>query len=106
MSVLTEFSMFPTDKGSSVSAYVSRILDGIDRSGVAYQLTPMGTVFETETLNEALDVIRQSYECIEKDCERVYVSVKMDIRQGQSGRMKKKIESVERKIGRPVRTGT
>jgi len=42
MSVLVEFSMFPTDKGESVSAYVSRIIKMIDESGVPYKLTPMG----------------------------------------------------------------
>ena len=41
MSVLLEFSMFPTDKGESVSAYVGRILTFIDGSGVSYRLTPM-----------------------------------------------------------------
>jgi uncharacterized protein (TIGR00106 family) len=102
MSVLVEFSMFPTDKGNSVSAYVSRIIDGIDRSGVAYQLTPMGTVFETETMDEALAVIKNSYAELEKDCHRVYTNIKMDIRQGTSLRMTKKIESIENKLGRRI----
>ncbi|MCU0970108.1 MAG: thiamine-binding protein, partial [Rubrivivax sp.] len=35
--------MAPAGKGESVSAYVARILDVIDKSGVDYQLTPMGT---------------------------------------------------------------
>ncbi len=30
MSVLMEFAMFPTDKGESISEYVSRILKIID----------------------------------------------------------------------------
>jgi len=46
MSVLLEFSMFPTDKGESISAYVSRILTLIDDSGVPYRLTPMGTIVD------------------------------------------------------------
>ena len=44
--VLLEFSMSPLGKGESVSKYVARSLDIIDRSGVAYQLNPMGTVPE------------------------------------------------------------
>ena len=32
--LLAEFSMTPLDKGESVSAYVSRSIDIIDRSGI------------------------------------------------------------------------
>ncbi|HET9313759.1 MAG TPA: MTH1187 family thiamine-binding protein, partial [Nitrospira sp.] len=46
--VLLEFSMSPLGKGESVSKYVSRSLDIIDKSGVPYQLTPMGTILEGE----------------------------------------------------------
>ena len=44
--VLLEFSMFPLDKGESVSQYVARSVDIIDRSGLAYQTHAMGTVVE------------------------------------------------------------
>jgi uncharacterized protein YqgV (UPF0045/DUF77 family) len=50
MSVLFEFAMFPTDKGESVSKYVSKIIDMIDKSGVDYKLTPMGTVIECKDI--------------------------------------------------------
>ena len=46
--VLLEFSMAPLGQGESVSAQVARILDVIDRSGVPYRLTPMGTILEGE----------------------------------------------------------
>jgi len=102
MSVLVEFSMFPTDKGESVSAYVSRIIKMIDESGVPYKLTPMGTVFETETIEEALDVIRKAYRELESDCNRVYSVVKFDIRKGRKNRLVQKIKSVEAKLGKEV----
>ncbi len=102
MSVLVEFSMFPTDHGESKSAYVSRIIDMIDKSGVPYKLSPMGTTFEAETIEDALKIIEQAYKVLEPDCNRVYSSLKMDIRKGTSGRMKSKIESVEKAIGRNV----
>ena len=106
MSVLLEFAMFPTSgdcrDSASVSKYVSRIIDMIDQSGAAYQLTPMGTIVETETMREALDIVEKSYEALEGDCERVYSSLKLDIRKGKSNRLKTKIASVEREIGREV----
>jgi len=42
MSALIEFSMFPTEQTQSKSAFVARVLDIVDKSGLAYQLTPMG----------------------------------------------------------------
>jgi uncharacterized protein (TIGR00106 family) len=102
MSVLVEFAMFPTDKGESVSSYVSRIIKMIDESGINYKLTPMGTVFEVETMDEALKIIEKAYKQLEKDCNRIYSVVKFDIRKGKSGRLKQKIESVEKKLGKQV----
>ncbi len=36
------------------------------------------------------------------ECERVYATIKLDIRRGELGRLKGKIVSVEAKIGRSV----
>jgi len=47
MSVLIEFSIFPTDKGESKSKYVARVIKMIKESGVTYQFTPMSTIIET-----------------------------------------------------------
>ena len=102
MSILLEFAMFPTDKGESVSEYVSRIIKMIDASGLSYQLTPMGTIVETGTMKEALNLIEKAYEQLEPDCDRIYSSLKFDIRRSGTNRLKQKIESVENKIG-PVK---
>lgn len=102
MSFLVEFSMFPTDKGESVSPYVSRIIDMIDKSGIPYKLTPMGTVFETDTMEQALDIINRAYKQLEPDCNRVYTVIKMDIRKGAQNRIDGKIKSVEEKLGKQV----
>jgi len=58
----------------------------------------MGTLIETETLPEALEVISEAYKILEVDCERVYVTVNIDIRKGEMGRMDSKIRSVEDKL--------
>lgn len=105
MSVLLEFSMFPTSadgrEGSSVSRQVSKIIDAIDKSGVSYVLTPMGTVVETETMREALNIIELAYEQV-SDCDRVYSSLKFDIRKGKKNRLITKIESIEKTLDKTV----
>jgi uncharacterized protein (TIGR00106 family) len=105
MSVLLEFSMFPTSNecvdGSSVSSYVSKVIDAIDKSGVSYRLTPMGTVIETETMKEALAIIELAYKQLQ-DCDRVYSSLKFDIRKNTKNRLKTKIASVEKILKREI----
>lgn len=105
MSILLEFSMFPTSdecrEGSSVSKHVSKVIDAIDKSGVAYQLTPMGTVIETETMKEALAIIELAYAQLE-ECDRVYSSLKFDIRKNTKDRLKTKIASIEKVLNREV----
>ena len=99
MSVLVEFAMFPTDKGESVSEYVSRIIKMFKDGDIPYELTPMGTVFEVDRIEEATEVINKAYKLLEPDCNRVYTTIKMDIRKGKKNRMKQKIESIKKKIG-------
>ena len=99
MSVLLEFSMFPTDKGENVAKYVSKVIKMIDESGYDYQLTSMGTIIETYTVEEALKVVQDAYMVLEPHSNRVYSSLKMDIRKGDMGRLKSKIASVEQIIG-------
>lgn len=99
MAVLTEFAMFPTDKGSSVSEYVSKIIKMFKEGNVTYQLTPMGTLFETETMKEALKIVQDAYNILEPHTERIYSVVKFDVKKNKSGIMNQKLNSVESKIG-------
>jgi len=99
MSVLMQFAMFPTDKGASASPFVSRVIAMVRESGLPYQLNAMGTIIETETLEEAQAIVHKAYELLSNDCTRVYCTVTFDIRNGKPGRMQKKIASIEEKIG-------
>jgi uncharacterized protein (TIGR00106 family) len=100
MSVLLEFSMFPTDKGESVSNQVSLVIAEIRESGLAYRLTPMGSIIETDQIESALDLVGRCYRVLERaECQRVYASLKLDIRKGRSNGMQAKLDSIREKIG-------
>lgn len=101
--VLAEFSMFPTDKGESVSKYVSQIIDLIDKSGVTYQLTPMGTVLEG-SIDEVFGLIQSCLKTLEPQCNRIYSNIKIDYRVGDSSRMKSKIAKVESLLNREIKS--
>jgi uncharacterized protein (TIGR00106 family) len=99
-----ELSMFPADKGESLSGYVSRVIEMIGDSGVDHQVTPMGTVIETDDVQKALAMIADAYKQLEPDCNRVIATIKLDIRKGKKGRLHGKIESIEQKLGKKVKT--
>jgi uncharacterized protein (TIGR00106 family) len=100
--LLAEFSMTPLDKGESVSAYVSRSIDIIDKSGIPYKLGPMGTCVEGDW-EQVFGVIKACYDRMDEDCNRISISIKVDARRGKGGRLESKVETVEKKLGRTVK---
>lgn len=101
-SILLEFSMSPLTKGESVSKYVSRSLDIIDQSGLDYRLNPMGTVIEG-SWDEVMEVVKECWERMSADCDRISTVMKIDYRKGKTGRLSSKMESVEQKVGRTLK---
>ena len=97
MSVIVEFSIFPMDKGESLSPYVARALKTIQDSGLPYELNPMGTCVEGEW-GEVMALVDRCFQVLEKDCSRINLSLKADYRKGPAGRMKSKVESVKGKL--------
>ena len=101
--VLIEFSMFPTDKGESVSRYVSRSLEIIDDSGLPYKLGPMGTCIEGD-IDQVFAVVKQCFERMSQDCNRIACTLKLDWRRGKSGRLTAKVDSLKQKTDRDLST--
>ena len=97
MSVIVEFSIFPMDKGESLSPYVARALKVIQDSGLPYELNPMGTCVEGEW-SDVMALVDRCFHVLEKDCNRINLSLKADYRKGPSGRMKGKVKSVKEKL--------
>jgi len=101
--VLLEFSMSPFGKGESLSPYVARSLDIIDKSGLPYQLTPMGTIIEGEWA-EVMAVVSACFEAMSADCPRISTQIKIDYRAGPGGRIEAKVAAVEERLGRKLST--
>ncbi len=100
---LMEFSIVPLDKGESLSTYVARCLDVIDSSGLEYRLHSMGTVVEGE-LSQLLALLQQCFAVLQTDCDRITCTVKFDYRAGSAARLESKLQSVQAKLGRRLKT--
>lgn len=102
MSVIVDFSIVPMDKGESVSPYVARAVAVIRDSGLAFRLGPMGTAVEGDDWDRVMGVVQQCFESLQKDCHRIYMTIKVDYRKGDTGRLDGKVASVEGKLPEPA----
>jgi uncharacterized protein (TIGR00106 family) len=94
--------MFPLDKGVSLSTYVARSLAIIERSGLDYRTHSMGTVLEGE-IDQVMAVVRECFEVMRSDCDRIECSIKLDYRKGCRGRLESKVASIEQKLGHAIK---
>ena len=102
---LVEFAITPIGKGESLSAWVARAVEVIDRSGLKYQVGPMSTCIEGEW-EEIFRVLGRCLHEIEKDCNRITMSIKVDHRKNRTGAMEDKVKAVARVLGRPIKTAS
>jgi uncharacterized protein (TIGR00106 family) len=97
MSVIVDFSLFPLDKGESLSPYVARSIKIIQESGLPYEFRAMGTSIEGDW-EEVMAVVNRCVETMQQDCNRIVLNLKADFRKGPSGRLQRKVESVKEKL--------
>jgi uncharacterized protein (TIGR00106 family) len=100
MSTIIEISIFPTDKGTSVSPYVARVLSVVKDSGLPYLLTPMGTCIEGDWA-ALMEVVDSCFQELQSDCDRIYLSLKADYRKNRRDGLHSKVASVEMKLSFP-----
>lgn len=101
--MIVEFSVVPVGRGEELAGPVARILDLVDRSGLPYQLTAMGTLVEGDW-DAVMDLVRRCHEAMRAETGRVYTHVAIDDRPGASGRIAGKVRDVEKILGRPLKT--
>jgi uncharacterized protein YqgV (UPF0045/DUF77 family) len=51
-----------------------------------------------------MGVVTACFEALRTDCDRVSTQIRIDYRKGPAGRLQSKVEAVERRLGRTLRT--
>ncbi len=100
--MLAMFSTFPVDKGSSLGKDVAGVIDLIDKSGLDYQTTALGTLVEGDW-DKVMALIKQCHDKLRESSQRVYTRITVDDRAGAKGRLKGKVTDIEEILGREVR---
>ncbi len=98
MSVLADFSIFPIGKGESLSPYVARCVQVVENSGLPHNLHAMGSEVEADSFEKVAAVIGQCIRELEGECNRLSVTIKLDIRKDHDGALSGKIASVREKM--------
>jgi uncharacterized protein (TIGR00106 family) len=100
--MIVEFSVVPVGQGEELAGPVAKILDIIDRSGLPYQLTAMGTLVEGDW-DEVLGLVRRCHEAMRGEAGRVLTHIAIDDRTGAAGRITGKVRDVEKTLGRTLK---
>jgi uncharacterized protein (TIGR00106 family) len=100
--MIVEFTISPIGVGESLSKYVAKVIDLVDKSGLPYLLTPMGTIVEGEW-DEVMGLIKRCHHLMLEMAPRVTTRIYIDDRPGRKGLLEYKTKSVEEKLGRPIR---
>jgi uncharacterized protein (TIGR00106 family) len=99
--ITAELSIIPigTSK-TSLSDYVAAAVSAIDKNGISYELTGMGTLLESEDLSLLFNAIKEAHEAVFKiGAERVSTSIKIDDRRDSNRTIADKVSSVKKKLG-------
>ncbi len=99
--MLVSFALFPTDKGESVSKYVAKTIDIVDRSGLPYRTSAMSTVIEGNW-DQVFKVIKKCHHAMAKECNRVYMVITIDDRRKAKNRLTGKVDKVEKLLKRKI----
>lgn len=98
--ITAELTIIPIGTGStSLSSYVAAAVASLDKNGVKYQLSGMGTQIEANTPKELFDAIQVAHEAVfAQGADRVSTSIKIDDRRDADRTLDDKVSSVEKKL--------
>lgn len=86
----------PMDRGPSLSKYVKKGIEAISRTGIRYQVTPMGTIVEAVDLRSIFDAAEAAAKAVaEEGAMRISVTVKVDMRLDKEISMESKTGAVK-----------
>ena len=103
--MLAELEILPIGTGSaSVSDILAEVAKLIDQSRLDYRVGPMGTVIEGDW-DQLMLLAKRCHQAVLQSTSRVMTTIRIDDRKDKpgAGRIVQKVQSLEAKVGRPLR---
>lgn len=84
---------------TSISEYVAAALAALDKNGINYEVSGMGTLLESDDPETLFDAVEAAHEAVfALGANRVATSLKIDDRRDKEGSLKQKVVSVQEKL--------
>lgn len=98
--ITAELEIVALGTGSTgMSEHISEAVKAIERAGIKYQLTPMGTVMEVSSIDEAFSAVKAAHEAlVRKGIKRVVTHLTIDDRRDNPKGMSEKVEAVKSRL--------
>ncbi len=80
-----------------MSDEIAAALEALDEFDVTYELTPMDTVVEADSIGELFDATKAAHDAV--DGERVITSLEVDDQRDREQHRSDRVETVERRLG-------
>ena len=103
--MLAELEIVPIGTQSAgLSELLAPVAKLIDQSGLDYRIGPMGTVVEGDW-DRVMQLAKQCHQAILASSSRVMTTIRIDDRKDKpgGGRIVQKVQSLEAKVGRPLK---
>lgn len=96
---IIEVSIVPVGTGDTgIANYVAEAVREFKKSGIKFQITPMGTVLEGE-ISSLLNIIQKAHEaCFSAGAKRVLTHIKIDDRRDKTQTADDKVRVVLEKL--------
>ncbi|GAB4309040.1 MAG: MTH1187 family thiamine-binding protein [Methanobacteriaceae archaeon] len=100
--ISAEITIIPIGTANtSLSDYVAAAVAALDKEGVKYTVSGMGTLIESNDADELFSAVKAAHEAVFlKGAERVATSIKIDDRRDVEKSLNEKVSSVREKMER------
>lgn len=94
--IIAEFAIFPTSEGTSVSKFVKKAIEEIEKSGLKYEIGAMATTIEAKNLEELFNVIKRAYDAmVAMGVKRIHIDLHIDHRLNKDATIESKKRAVK-----------
>jgi len=94
--IISQLSIAPFGKDVSVSKYVKKVVEVIEKHDVKSETNAMATVIETKDLETLFKIVQEAHmTMVNSGAQRVITELKIDDRRDKNATMDTKLKSLE-----------
>ncbi len=101
--MLAELSITPMCASEDTADWLAMVVDKIDKSGLNYQVTAMGTLIESDNWDKLMNIIGACHQIILQNCARVQTDLRIDEHKGRQGMLQKRVSEMEHLTGKELK---